>query len=101
MAIHYPYVPIPSYTKARIHPLSLPPHSLQVLDNREVRIQKPVHAVLRTALLSLLQLAALNRPGHAFLPADIGQGMHRYITTVVSKALSEATLQDMTIASRQ
>jgi len=53
--------------------LRLVPHRLQMLDNRQVSIQKPIHTVLRASLLSPLQLPAANRPRNAFLPADIRQ----------------------------
>ena len=49
-----------------------------MLDNREIRIQKPIHTILRTALLAFLQLPASNRARYAFLPADIRQIMNRY-----------------------
>jgi hypothetical protein len=53
--------------------LRLVPHRLQMLDNRHVSIQKPIHTVLCASLLSPLQLPAANRPRNAFLPADIRQ----------------------------
>lgn len=57
-------------------PLLRIPHILQLLDNQEIRVQKPIHTVLRTALLRLIQLPALDRARDAFRPADIGEVVH-------------------------
>ena len=51
--------------------LRLVPHSIQMLNNREIRIQEPIYAILGTVLLVLIQLATTNRSRYAFLPADI------------------------------
>ncbi len=48
-----------------------------MLNNREIRIQEPIHTVLRAALLVLLQLAASDRARYAFAPADIGEVVYR------------------------
>jgi hypothetical protein len=48
-----------------------------MFNNRKIRIQKPIHTVLRTALLTLLQFPTANRTRHTLLPADIREVMHR------------------------
>ena len=55
----------------------LPPQRIQMLDDREVRIQKPIHTVRRAGFLALIQLAAPNCARDAFLPADVREGMYR------------------------
>lgn len=42
-----------------------------MLNDRKIRIQEAIHAVLRARLLALIQLAAADRPSDTFLPADI------------------------------
>jgi hypothetical protein len=48
-----------------------------MLNNRKIRIQKPIHTILRAALLALLQLPAANIACYALLPADVGEVVHR------------------------
>lgn len=48
-----------------------------MLDDRKIRIQKPIHTVRRARLLALVQLAAPDRARDAFLPADVREGMYR------------------------
>jgi len=50
-----------------------------MLNNRKIRIQKPPHTILRTALLALLQFPASDRPCHALLPADICEIVDRLL----------------------
>jgi hypothetical protein len=59
-------------------PSCLIPHRFQVLNNGEVRIQEPVDTILCAALLVPIKFPASDRPRHAFLPADVGQGVHSY-----------------------
>ena len=54
------------------------PHIVQMLNDREIRIQEPIHTILRTSLLVLIKLSASNCPRDAFLPADIGEGVNSY-----------------------
>jgi len=49
-----------------------------MLNDREIRIQEPIHTVLRTSLLILIQLSASNCTRNAFLPADIGERVNSY-----------------------
>lgn len=49
------------------------PHILELFDNQEIRIQEPIHAILRTALLVLIQFPVLDAARHAFRPADVSQ----------------------------
>ena len=60
--------------------LRLVPHRLQMLNNRKIPIQKPIHTILCTALLALIQLPTADGPSYTFLPADIGQGVYGYVT---------------------
>lgn len=55
-----------------------------MLNNGKIRIQKPIHAVLRTALLVLLKLAAADGASDAFAPADIGQVVYRCSISALS-----------------
>jgi hypothetical protein len=57
-----------------------------MLNDRKIRIQKPIHTILRTALLALIQFAASNRTRDTFLPADVCEVVDRY-TIIISKAL--------------
>jgi hypothetical protein len=54
-------------------------HGVQVLDDGEIRIQKPIYAILSAALFSLLKLPTSDSTRYAFLPADIGEIMDRCI----------------------
>jgi len=79
------------YALISSHLLRLVPHSIQVLNNREIRIQKPIDTVLRAALLVLLQLAASDRTGYAFAPADIGKVVYRcLVLALVRSSLAAA-----------
>jgi hypothetical protein len=44
-----------------------------MLNNQKIRVQKPIYAALRAALLGLLELPAPDGTRYAFLPADVGQ----------------------------
>lgn len=52
-----------------------------MLNNSKIRIQEPIHAILRARILALIQLPTANRPRHAFLPAYICEGMDGYTTS--------------------
>jgi hypothetical protein len=76
---HYPSIHNPYASHASVLPSSrLIPHRLQMLNDGEIRIQEPVDAVLRTALLVTVQLSAADRARHTFFPAHVGQGVHGY-----------------------
>jgi hypothetical protein len=66
----YPSISIHGLFYVAIH-LTLRPHLVQMLNDLEIRIQKPIHTILRTSLLVLLQLPASNRASNAFLPANV------------------------------
>lgn len=67
------------YTSISMCPQSLlSPQRIQMFNDREIRIQEPVHAVRSACLLALVQLSAFDRASNAFLPADICEGMYGY-----------------------
>lgn len=56
--------------------------------NRKIRVQEPIDAVGRAALLVLVQPARTDLARHAFAPARFRQGVDRYIFTVRASASS-------------
>ncbi|KAF2446162.1 PDT-domain-containing protein [Karstenula rhodostoma CBS 690.94] len=58
---------------------TLPPQPLQLPQNNQIRIQKPIHTLPHTRLLVLIQLPALHPASRdALLEADVRQGMDGY-----------------------
>ena len=55
--------------------LLLIPHRIQMFYNRKIRIQEPIHTILRASLLILVQLSTSYCASYAFLPADVGEGV--------------------------
>lgn len=73
---HLPCLIISSYKFAV--PSRLIPHSLQMLNDGKISIQKPIHAVCSTSFLSLIQLATPNGTRNTFLPTDIRERVDSY-----------------------
>lgn len=55
---------------------TLPPHTLQAHQHHHIRVQKPIHTVLRTRLLRSFQLPARDFPSDAFGKTHIGNVVH-------------------------
>lgn len=82
--IIYPHI---NYLSLTSPALRLIPHRLQMLNNRQVPIQKPIHTILRASLLSPFQLSTSNRPGNALLPTDIRQIVNGCATHLLANYL--------------
>jgi len=65
-------IPLMPQSSIQLSHLTLRPHLVKVLNNLEIRIQKPIHTILCANLLILLQLPASDGTCDAFLPADVG-----------------------------
>ena len=64
-----------------------------MLNNREIRVQEPIHTILRTALLALFELPAAYAARYAFLPAYIRQIMNSYPKRTVSTSSTRIHLE--------
>ena len=55
-----------------------------MIDNDKIRIQEPIHTILRTTLLTTIQFSAADGARDTFLPADVGQGVYGYFDDFIS-----------------
>lgn len=61
------------------------PHTLQLSQHQEIRVQEPIYALSHTRLLIFIQFRVLDvARGYAFPETSVGKGVYSYMITIVS-----------------